>query len=151
MNDEGTTYYEDIIDQMTIGHQWLFNTFGVIPSIGWQIDTFGHSSSQAALFSQMGFNGFFAGRIDYYDVRNRQKTKNLEMVWHPRQESQDNNYIFFRWMDHTYNAPPGFCFDQECKDEPIMDDPRLENYNLDKKADELAHYLRNQSQTYFNS
>jgi alpha-amylase/alpha-mannosidase (GH57 family) len=45
MNDEAATYYEDIIDQMTVGHQFLLNTFGVIPTIGWHIDPFGHSSA----------------------------------------------------------------------------------------------------------
>jgi len=51
MNDEATCYYEDIIDQMTLGHQWLLNTFNVKPTIGWHIDPFGHSAGNAALFS----------------------------------------------------------------------------------------------------
>lgn len=29
MNDEATAYYEDIIDQMTLGHKFLFETFTV--------------------------------------------------------------------------------------------------------------------------
>jgi len=65
MNDEANAYYEDIIDQMTIGHKWLLDTFNVIPNIGWHIDPFGHQASQAALFSQMGFNAWFFARIDY--------------------------------------------------------------------------------------
>jgi hypothetical protein len=53
MNDEATTYYEDIIDNMSWGHQWILENFGkdAIPTIGWQIDPFGHSQSQASLFS----------------------------------------------------------------------------------------------------
>lgn len=42
--------------QMTFGHQFLLETFGVRPTIGWQIDPFGHSASQASLFAQMGFD-----------------------------------------------------------------------------------------------
>ena len=54
MNDEACAYYDDIIDQMTIGHQFLNNTFGIIPKNGnfksinnlaWHIDPFGHSSA----------------------------------------------------------------------------------------------------------
>ena len=45
MNDEATAYYEDIIDQVTWGHRFLYETFGVIPRIGWQLDPFGHSNS----------------------------------------------------------------------------------------------------------
>ena len=48
MNDEATPYYEDIIDQMTLGHKFLLETFNVKPTVGWQIDPFGHSSTQAS-------------------------------------------------------------------------------------------------------
>ena len=51
MNDEACPYYEDMIDNMFLGHQYILNNFGVIPEIGWHIDPFGHTSSQAALFS----------------------------------------------------------------------------------------------------
>jgi len=34
MNDEATTYYNDIIDQMALGHSFLLETFGVKPRIG---------------------------------------------------------------------------------------------------------------------
>ncbi len=36
-NDEVTTTYEDTIDQMTEGHQFLYNTFGITPKIAWQV------------------------------------------------------------------------------------------------------------------
>ncbi len=39
MNDEANTHYVDIIDQMTLGHSFLKNTFGFIPKIG-NIDDF---------------------------------------------------------------------------------------------------------------
>ncbi len=55
MNDEATVYYEDVIDQMTLGHHFLKEEFGYIAEIGWQVDPFGHMNSMASLFSQMGF------------------------------------------------------------------------------------------------
>ena len=51
MNDEAVVYYEDSIDQMTLGHKFLLDTFGIIPEIAWHIDPFGHASAQAALFA----------------------------------------------------------------------------------------------------
>jgi hypothetical protein len=40
------------------------------PTIGWQIDPFGHAQTQAGLMSaEAGFKGLFFGRIDYQDLR----------------------------------------------------------------------------------
>lgn len=49
MHDEATPHYIDMIDQTTLGHQFIKQEFGQIPRIGWQIDPFGHSAIQAYL------------------------------------------------------------------------------------------------------
>jgi alpha-mannosidase len=41
MNDEACAYYEDIIDQMELGHRFLLKEFNVTPKAAWQIDPFG--------------------------------------------------------------------------------------------------------------
>ncbi|CAF0829955.1 unnamed protein product, partial [Didymodactylos carnosus] len=83
MNDEAATHYNSIIDQHTLGFEFLKNRFGECarPKIGWQIDPFGHSRELASLFAQMGFDGLFFGRADYQDYEQRNKTKTMEMVW----------------------------------------------------------------------
>lgn len=54
-----------MIDQTTVGHQFLNSTFGVTPRIGWQIDPFGHSATQASLMSGiLGFDALYFGRAD---------------------------------------------------------------------------------------
>lgn len=50
---------------MTVGHWFIKENFDYVPNIGWHIDPFGHQASQAALFSQMGFDAWFFARIDY--------------------------------------------------------------------------------------
>ena len=57
MNDEATTHYNSIIDQHTLGAQFLRDQFGECgrPKIGWQIDPFGHSREQASLLAQVSF------------------------------------------------------------------------------------------------
>ena len=55
MNDEASTHYSSIIDQMTVGHKFLQDTFGdcARPRAAWHIDPFGHSREQASLFAQV--------------------------------------------------------------------------------------------------
>jgi len=83
MNDEATTHYNSIIDQMTWGLRRLNDTFGTcgVPKIAWQIDPFGHSREQASLFAQMNFDALFFAREDYQDNLKRHAEKALEHVW----------------------------------------------------------------------
>nr|XP_023407653.1 lysosomal alpha-mannosidase-like [Loxodonta africana] len=55
MNDEATTHYGAIVDQMTLGLCFLEDTFGKdgLPHVAWHIDPFGHSREQASLFAQV--------------------------------------------------------------------------------------------------
>ncbi|CAF3703099.1 unnamed protein product [Rotaria sordida] len=54
MHDEGATHYNSIIDQHSLGAEFLRDQFGdcARPKIGWQIDPFGHSREVASLFAQ---------------------------------------------------------------------------------------------------
>ena len=49
MHDEAVRHYIDMIDQTTLGHQFIKEEFGVVPRIGRQIVPFGHSVVQAFL------------------------------------------------------------------------------------------------------
>ena len=64
MHDEACTHYEDMIDNMAKGHEFLEREFGVRPRIGWHLDPFGHSSANPRLFSDMGFDAWFFARLD---------------------------------------------------------------------------------------
>ncbi|KAL4512875.1 hypothetical protein ABPG72_017560 [Tetrahymena utriculariae] len=147
MSDEATPYYEDLVDQMTVGHQWLKEQFGEkgIPTIGWHIDPFGHQATNAALFSQMGFNAWWFSRIDYQDKDVRLSESTMEMIWSPTQASGEDNYIFTAVNYNHYNPPEHFNFDILSNDDPIMDNPRLEGYNIDWKSAEFVEYFRNMS------
>ena len=56
MHDEACPTFEDMIDNMMIGHDFAKAEFGVAPRVGWQIDAFGHSNTNTRLFAEMGFD-----------------------------------------------------------------------------------------------
>lgn len=105
MNDEATTHYADIIDQMTLGMRWINATFGpcALPRAVWQLDPYGHSKEQASLFAQMGFDGLFLGRIQHTERRWRGNLNALEFVW--RADDKLDQAIFTSILPHRYNPP----------------------------------------------
>ena len=50
MNDEADTIYQDIIDQMRLGLDFLKEEFDVTPNVAWSIDPFGHSKTHVIIF-----------------------------------------------------------------------------------------------------
>lgn len=69
---------------------------------------------------QMGFDGFFFGRLDYDDKKNRLKEKEMEMIWRGSSSLGQLTEIFTGVLYNGYGPPEGFCFDQFCADQPIM-------------------------------
>ncbi|RXN26527.1 lysosomal alpha-mannosidase [Labeo rohita] len=135
MSDEATTHYSAVIDQMTLGLRFLNDTFGECgrPRVAWHIDPFGHAREHASIFAQMGYDGFFFGRLDYQDKARRMKTKEMEMLWRASESlTPPVADLFTGVLPNGYNPPEGFCWDQSCDDAPIRDDPDLEDYNVDE-------------------
>ncbi|XP_039108174.1 lysosomal alpha-mannosidase [Hyaena hyaena] len=140
MNDEAATHYGAIIDQMTLGLRFLENTFGKDgrPRVAWHIDPFGHSREQASLFAQMGFDGFFFGRLDYQDKRVREEKLEMEQVWRASASLKPPVAdLFTSVLPNIYNPPENLCWDTLCADKPFVEDPRSPEYN----AEELVNYF----------
>ena len=108
MHDEACPTYTDMINNMMKGHEFITEHFGAQPRIGWQIDPFGHSNTNARLFAEMGFDAIFFARIDYQDKKLRQKEKSLEWIWIPNNGTAN---IFTHTLFGHYSPPPGFNFD----------------------------------------
>jgi len=152
MNDEATTHYNAIIDQMTLGLRFINETFGpeARPTVAWHIDPFGHSAEQASLFSMMSFDGFFFGRIDEEDKQKRLKEKRMEMVWRGSRNFEALTQIFTGELYNGYNPPGGFCFDEFCSDQPIMDDQRLFDVNVKERVNAFVAEVCDQA-THFKT
>ncbi|XRB06057.1 aalpha-mannosidase [Pycnococcus provasolii] len=52
MHDEATPDYVAMLDQTAVGHRFLRQEFDYTPSVGWQVDPFGHSHTQATLLTR---------------------------------------------------------------------------------------------------
>lgn len=140
-HDEAAAHYVAMIDQTTRGHLFLKNTFNVTPTIGWQIDPFGHSSTQAGLLgASLGFDAFFFGRADHQDMALRQERKQLEIIWQGTGDhypSTNSGDVFVgNFASGNYGPPAGFWWEwSNSPDPPIADDPLLDEYNVDERVD----------------
>ncbi|XP_060520105.1 lysosomal alpha-mannosidase-like [Cylas formicarius] len=149
MNDEAVTNYQSIIDQITWGLRRLNDTFGQcgIQRIAWQIDTYGHSSEMASILAGIGYDAVFLGRIDFQDRVKRLKEKSMELIWRGSPSLGADSEIFTHILLDHYTAPPGFCFDISCKDEPIIDNPKSAEYNIVSRAINFTTYVDNALQS----
>jgi alpha-mannosidase len=119
MHDEATTHYMEMIDQTTLGHSFLKKELGVIPTVGWQLDPFGHSATQASLLtSKVGFDALYFGRIDYQDLRMHQLEKECEGLWNSSRSWNDTTVFWGLTGSNggNYGSPSGSCFDINCHD-----------------------------------
>ncbi|OQR97299.1 lysosomal alpha-mannosidase [Achlya hypogyna] len=134
MHDEATCHYSVMIDQTAFGHAFLLHEFGVKPRIGWQIDPFGHSSTQGSLLSAgVGFDALYFARMDYQDFEKRKAAKDLEFMWEASPSRGEK--IFTGMMQNHYEAPHGFQFEAYG---PIKDDPLLHDFNV---CDEIKSFV----------
>jgi hypothetical protein len=149
MSDEANVHYEDFINNMKAGHDFLKKELNYRPTIGWHIDPFGHHSASAALFAEMGFNAWFFARMDHYDKDRRLEEKEMEWLWRPFNESLGARAeIFTHMMYQHYSAPAGFSFNEFSTDSPIIDDIRMENNNVEERTTALYDYLTHMADHY---
>lgn len=140
MHDEAATHFVGMVDQMTAGHAFLEQTLGVVPTVGWQLDPFGHSATQASLMtSRMGFDAVYMGRIDYQDLTLRHLTQQCEGLWDASESLNDATVFWGLTGSYSgnYGPPEGFCFDAYC-------DPKQQLLGLDEDAllERLQNFLQ---------
>ncbi|CDW79296.1 glycosyl hydrolases family 38 protein [Stylonychia lemnae] len=149
MHDEACPHFEDMIENMMYGHKFLDQEFGFKPKIGWSIDPFGHSNTNARFFAEMGFDAWFFARLDYQDKDRRQNDTELEFVWRPSFDYLGKSaQIFSHTLFQHYSAPSGFNFDMYGSADPIEDNPELETYNMESRIDQFYQYVMNQRKYY---
>lgn len=145
MADEATTHFIGMIDNMQTGHHFLKAEFNYVPNIAWQIDDFGHSSTQASLMtSKMGMDALYFGRIDYQDLEKRKKEKETEGLWQGSAAMPDDTTVFWGLTGSyggNYGAPKGFNFNTGLDNADSKDDPLLQNLTWPERRDRIANKL----------
>jgi hypothetical protein len=124
MHDEANTHYIGMIDNTALGHRFLKEELDIVPTVGWQLDPFGHSSTQGGLMtSGVGFDALYFGRIHHLDLENRRTNAECEGLWSSL-SSSTNNPIFWGLTGEyggNYGGPDGFCFDVlRCNDTELL-------------------------------
>ena len=70
------------------------------------------------------------------------------MVWKASQSLGKSSDLFTGALFNGYGPPQGFCFDAMCGDDPIMDDPRMHDYNKDRKINDFIKAAEYQAKHY---
>ncbi|EDL37514.1 mannosidase 2, alpha B2, isoform CRA_b [Mus musculus] len=111
MHDEAVTHLDDQILQLTEGHGFLYETFGIRPQFSWHVDPFGASATTPTLFALAGFNAHLISRIDYDLKDAMQEAQMLQFVWHGSPSLSGQQEIFTHVMDHySYCTPSHIPF-----------------------------------------
>ena len=148
MHDEACPIYEDMIENMMLGHRFIKDNFGVKPRVGWQIDPFGHSNTNARLFAEMGFDSLFFARLDYQDKEKRLNDKELEFVWRPVNNSLGpQTQILTHVLYQHYSAPRGFDFEISSNDPSWINNASY-NSNAKEEAAALMKQLDDRAKHY---
>ncbi|CAN0481946.1 unnamed protein product [Rangifer tarandus platyrhynchus] len=113
MHDEAVTHFDDQILQLTEGHGFLYETFGVRPQFSWQVDPFGASATTPTLFALAGFNAHIISRIDYDLKEAMQDNQELQFVWRGSRSLLAQQEIFTHVLDQFGYCSEGFNWDGE--------------------------------------
>ena len=130
-----------------IGHQYILREFGADanPTVGWQLDPFGHSATQPSLLGhEIGFHSLFFGRIDYQDHQQRLAAKEAQFFWAPSPSLGADSGVWTEVAyDGSYEPPHSFCWDIRCvpytTSPQVQDRPDLEDMNVDER---VADFIR---------
>ena len=66
----------------------------------------------------------------------------MEWVWRPFFNHEGKRtQIFTHTLYQHYSSPKGFDFDTKSSDDPIIDDPEMQGYNVNEKVQELRDWI----------
>lgn len=93
------------------------------------------------------------GRLDYQDDRHRNETKTREFLWQASANLNNKSASIFTGILPNLYEPPldEMCWDANCDSEPIMDDPILDESNVEKIVNDYLDITYDQARVYKTS
>eukprot|EP01113_Clastostelium_recurvatum_P010815 TRINITY_DN15431_c0_g1_i10.p1 TRINITY_DN15431_c0_g1~~TRINITY_DN15431_c0_g1_i10.p1 ORF type:complete len:646 (-),score=120.32 TRINITY_DN15431_c0_g1_i10:869-2806(-) len=172
-NDEAIAYYNSVIDQLTEGHQFILDTFGITPKIAWQIDPFGPSTVTPILFQEAGYRYLVLNRVDEraktvfrappVDIPgsgNLIREKRFEFWWQASKSLPESR--LFSHILNTFYTSPQVCWPNVTN--PIQSictgfdfeadsgiNPAITPENIAARADLFVNICKSRSQSYVHN
>ncbi|CAE8599582.1 unnamed protein product [Polarella glacialis] len=160
MNDEAVTHYAATVNQMSLGHRFIADTFGTeyTPKSAWSIDPFGSSKASARLWHQAKLTGFVIDRIDYRTKASLARERALDFMWvidgggSEPPGSSKAKALLTHVLDSFYGTPDGFDFELDAAAEPVI--PRgkepspFTRSNIVRRASELVALASLRARSY---
>ena len=96
----------------------------------------------------MGFESLFLSRIDYLDLDQRKREKNMETVWNPKEWKRS---IFTSVTSNLYHAPTGICFTW-CEEWKNINLPSFSEttVNNSTRVQGIVNYLKEITDSYLH-
>ena len=94
MNDEALPSYKESMLQMRLGLDFLKETFGIRPNIGWQIDPFGHSAVTVSVQHKLGYEVLIGNRISNNLKDKMRNEVGYNFIWEGHQVDKDKSEDF---------------------------------------------------------
>ena len=107
-HDMGATTLESMLNNWVEGHEWIRTNLGAkyAPRIGWSLDPFGMSASQAVFQALMGMDGWFFTRLSAEIVTRMKAERSLEFVWRASSSLPANSSEIFCHVFESYYCMP---------------------------------------------
>ncbi|KAL0485526.1 lysosomal alpha-mannosidase [Acrasis kona] len=143
MHDDAVTTYSAMIDQTTMGHQFISAVFGdqYLPRVGWTIDPFGLSSVSPMINKGFKQPHHVINRISYDVKQQFKKDRAMEFRWRYDPNHDDDEHETFTHVMHShYGSISGFNFDYG--DDPVTDS------NIEKLSKEFVDKVTEFSKAY---
>lgn len=115
------------------------------------VDSFGHSTTNAALFADFGFDAIFLSREPADSKNKRADDGEFAFVWKPfSKHFGDEKEIFAHFFSSHYFAPDNTLHNdfERAPEDSLQDDPSLQEYNGLKLATRLINHVQSTTRLY---